>query len=132
MLRPDGHAVVIDLGVARHTSQTTLTAQGHSLGTVGYLAPEQARAVKALSCKCDIFALGLTAQQALLGRHPTNGNQHALTNGLGGTAALVAGLPQDFTDAIDSTLHAHPHRRPHPRALMSDMQQFLRPGGNRP
>lgn len=57
MLTDRGSAVLIDLGIARHIELQTLTAPGCSWGTHGYLSPEQARAVKQLSCKSDIFAL---------------------------------------------------------------------------
>ena len=36
-----------------------------------YLSPEQSRAVRSLTCKSDVFALGVVVQESLLGRHPT-------------------------------------------------------------
>ena len=59
MIRPDGRACVIDLGVARHLDQTTLTALGITWGTLGYMSPEQTRAVRQLTCKSDLFSLGV-------------------------------------------------------------------------
>lgn len=121
MLRPNGHAVVIDLGVARHTDRTSLTPMNQTLGTLGYLSPEQARAVRTLSCKSDIFALGIVAQQALLGRHPTNRDQSLVMQGLSGTFAWAPGTPVEFWRTIDSMLNAHAPRRPLPRSIVSDM-----------
>ncbi len=43
MLANSGFAVLIDLGVARHTLLDTLTATGATWGTQGYMSPEQAR-----------------------------------------------------------------------------------------
>ena len=51
MIKPDGRACVIDLGVARHITQSTLTEFGYSCGTLGYMSPEQTRAIKQLNCK---------------------------------------------------------------------------------
>jgi len=75
MVGPDGEGYLIDLGVARHVSKTTLTAAGATWGTFGYLSPEQHRAVKQLTCKSDIYTLGTVVIEALLGKHPTNRDQ---------------------------------------------------------
>lgn len=44
MARSGGRYCVIDLGVARHIDEPTLTATGSTWGTVGYFSPEQSRA----------------------------------------------------------------------------------------
>jgi eukaryotic-like serine/threonine-protein kinase len=44
MLATSGHAVLIDLGVARHTTLDSLTITGATWGTQGYMSPEQALA----------------------------------------------------------------------------------------
>lgn len=125
MLRPNGRAVVIDLGVARHTDRTSLTPINQTLGTMGYLSPEQARTVRSLSCKSDVFALGIVAQEGLLGRHPTNRDQSRLLQGLSGTAALAPGAPPQFWRTIDAMLVARAHTRPLPRAIVADMRTAI-------
>ena len=67
MVQADGHAVLIDLGVARHIELDSLTTYGKTWGTEGYLSPEQSRAVRTLTCKSDVFALGVVVQECLLG-----------------------------------------------------------------
>src|SRR5262249_35827038 len=81
MLKHNGRAVLIDLGVARHLSLGALTTVGKTWGTEGYMSPEQANAVRQLSCKSDLFSLGIVLQESVLGTHPTAYNQLALSGG---------------------------------------------------
>lgn len=114
MWTPAGDAVLFDMGVARHVSMASLTTIGHTYGTQGYLSPEHARAMRQLSCKADMFALGITIQEALLGRHPIGNIQHLLVNGGPATANLKPGLPKEFTQLVDSMVTREPQRRPAP------------------
>ncbi|MEQ1871389.1 MAG: protein kinase [Vicinamibacterales bacterium] len=47
MLSTSGNAVLIDLGIARHTTLESLTLTGGAWGTPGFMSPEQATARKA-------------------------------------------------------------------------------------
>lgn len=63
---------LVDFGVARRTvpSTTIVTETGKLLGTVGYMAPEQARGEIALDGRLDLFALGCVLFEALAGAAP--------------------------------------------------------------
>ncbi|GGA27122.1 hypothetical protein CYANOKiyG1_43330 [Okeania sp. KiyG1] len=41
-----------------------------SVGTIGYMSPEQAQGNEQIGCNSDIYALGITAIQALTGKEP--------------------------------------------------------------
>ncbi|MGA2093354.1 MAG: serine/threonine-protein kinase [Sedimentisphaerales bacterium] len=113
MLTDKNSAVLIDLGVARHIDLDTLTAPGFSWGTIGYLSPEQARAVKQLSYKSDIFSLGITLQECLAGYHPVNHRQDLLVNGgQVRTNTLQDKLPKPMADIIDAMLRYRTYERP--------------------
>jgi serine/threonine-protein kinase len=127
MLRPNGHAVLIDLGVARHIALDSLTTYGKTWGTEGYLSPEQSRAVRSLTCKSDVFALGVVVQESLLGRHPTARHQPQLVAGGPATAAMQPGLPADFIALVDRMVHRDPVRRPTPSEVVVSMRPFLQP-----
>jgi eukaryotic-like serine/threonine-protein kinase len=127
MLRPDGHAVLIDLGVARHIELDSLTTQGKTWGTEGYLSPEQSRAVRSLTCKSDVFALGVVVQESLLGRHPTARRQLQLATGGPATASMQSGLPPDFCAFVDRMVHRDPVRRPTPADVVGAMLPYLVP-----
>ena len=124
MLRPDGRAVLIDLGVARHLNLSPLTTAGKTWGTEGYMAPEHARG-KTLSCKADVFALGVVLQECLLGRHPTGGRQILLMNGGTKTAPLHPKTPADLAQIIDAMLDRSPGVRPTPRRVAEALQAFI-------
>lgn len=124
MVTPDGHAVLIDLGVARHTALSTLTTLGTAWGTPGYMSPEQAMARRALTCHSDVFALGIVVQQAVLGHHPTNGDQDMLMNGGPSTAPLKADLPADFVTLVDEMVQRRSFLRPGPHAVAQRFKAF--------
>jgi serine/threonine-protein kinase len=79
ILLADGHALVADFGVAKAlTAASTsaspsgggLTTAGMSLGTPGYMAPEQVAADPAADHRTDIYSLGIVAWEALVGKAP--------------------------------------------------------------
>ena len=75
-LRPDGGAVLLDLGAACQTYVTpTLPALGHP-GTLGYASPEQ-RQGERLDGRSDLYAVGVLAWECLTGRRPPEGDPPA-------------------------------------------------------
>ena len=81
MLTPQGHAKVMDFGLAKHflldgkaditktLSQASLTGHGALVGTLAYMSPEQARG-ESLDGRSDIFSLGLIFYELATGRYP--------------------------------------------------------------
>ena len=75
ILLSGGTAVVSDFGIAkamdaaRETNATTMTSPGTSLGTPGYMAPEQV-AGDNIDHRADIYAWGVVAWELLATRHP--------------------------------------------------------------
>jgi serine/threonine-protein kinase len=64
---------VLDFGIAKR-SQTSLseagTKTGSLLGTPFYMSPEQARGVKSIDHRSDLFSLGIIAYQCVTGKLP--------------------------------------------------------------
>jgi serine/threonine protein kinase/tetratricopeptide (TPR) repeat protein len=59
---------LIDFGIARlGLGPSSLTNTGVMLGTLGYMAPEQARGTKQLDARADVFALGAVLFKCLTG-----------------------------------------------------------------
>jgi eukaryotic-like serine/threonine-protein kinase len=78
----ENSAVLIDLGVARFLDHSVLTAAGRTWGTLGYFSPEQwSGPGENLTCYSDVFALGVSLQETLIGRHPTSGDQQRFLMG---------------------------------------------------
>ena len=69
LVTPDWQAKVLDFGLARLPNRN-VTEAGTLLGTVGYMAPEQARDPHAVDARADLWSLGATLYWALTGREP--------------------------------------------------------------
>jgi tetratricopeptide (TPR) repeat protein len=62
---------VLDFGIARlGRAARALTGGGSLLGTVGYMAPEQAMGAARIDSRADVFAIGCVLYQCLTGRAP--------------------------------------------------------------
>jgi serine/threonine-protein kinase len=73
MLTPDGRVKLADFGIAKDLDRTALTADGRTLGTAAYMAPEQIRGTPEVSHKTDLYALGCVLYQLLTGKTPFEG-----------------------------------------------------------
>lgn len=73
LIPKQGPVKLSDFGLARvvdETMQTLLTHEGMTVGTVEYIAPEQARDSRAADVRSDIYSLGCTWYHMLTGRPP--------------------------------------------------------------
>ncbi|HEY2157924.1 MAG TPA: serine/threonine-protein kinase, partial [Isosphaeraceae bacterium] len=75
LMTPEGHAKIIDLGLALQTDDEDerVTRDGTTVGTVDYMAPEQARDSRATSVRSDLYSLGCTFYFLLTGSPPYPG-----------------------------------------------------------
>lgn len=125
LITNDNRACVIDLGVARHIEMTPLTATGFTWGTAGYMSPEQTQAVKQLTCKSDIFALGVILVECGMGRHPSLNDQMRLLS-----MNLHENLPFEMAkwghiELISRMLNPKPTKRPLPREINNAMKKYV-------
>ena len=71
-------AVITDFGIARSTNAGTFaTAAGAIIGTLAYMAPEQAIG-KPVDQRADIYAFGLILSEMLIGKRGSSGGDTAL------------------------------------------------------
>ena len=75
LLTPEGRVKIIDLGLAlqAEAEDERVTRDGTTVGTVDYMAPEQARDSRATSERSDIYSLGCTFYFLLTGSPPFPG-----------------------------------------------------------
>ena len=96
MVEEEGHALIMDFGIARSTSAgMTMTAGGGVVGTMDYMAPEQARG-ESVDQRADLYAFGLILNDMLVGRRP------------GGTITSVAALLDRMQKAPPSVRSVDP------------------------
>src|SRR5256714_708867 len=79
ILLQDGHAVLADFGIAAaltlpgETPHSRITRTGMSVGTVGYMAPEQTVSGD-VDHRADLYALGVVGHEMLAGEPPFKGD----------------------------------------------------------
>lgn len=69
LVTPEGQAKLLDFGLARHFRQR-MTEPGTVLGTIDYMAPEQARDASQVDIRADLYGLGGTLYWCLTGQLP--------------------------------------------------------------
>jgi serine/threonine protein kinase len=118
-------AVVIDLGLVRHSEAPAVTTAGIAWGTAGFLSPEQAEARRLLTCKCDVFALGVVLVQCLMGCHPSGCDQGSLVAATRDLSTLLPRVPVDLVALLQRMLNVEAARRPSPEQLIAELSAVL-------
>ena len=114
VLLSSGTAVVTDFGIAKALAaagpggELTLTEAGSSLGTPGYMAPEQA-AGDEVDARADIYSWGVIAYELLAGHHPFHDKKTA-------QQLMMAHLAEQPKELADQLRDEH-RRDPMARAL---------------
>jgi hypothetical protein len=121
-----GFAKLADFGVAHVASGDPLTRTGDVVGTLAYMAPEQADGAR-VTPACDVYSLALTLYEAWTGTNPVRAGGPAATarrlgRPLPSLAALRRDLPLELCDAIDEALDIDPARRPAPARLRAELR----------
>lgn len=72
LLTTRGQALLTDFGIAQvqDAAQRSLTRTGASIGTLGFMAPEQRKRTKKVDARADVFALGCTLYAVLAAELP--------------------------------------------------------------
>ena len=103
VLLSGGTAVVTDFGIAKAINAAltqprvkTLTGAGSSVGTPGYMSPEQA-AGDHVDERTDLYAWGVVAYELISGRHPFPGKKTAQQL----IAAQIAEKPEPIDECCD-------------------------------
>jgi hypothetical protein len=110
-----GVAKLTDFGVARIAGEDVLTRTGDVVGTLAYMAPEQAEGRDA-GAEADLYALALVLYEALAGVNPVRGRGAASTARRVGARLPALGrlrrdLPLDLCGAIDRAVLPRPEQR---------------------
>jgi eukaryotic-like serine/threonine-protein kinase len=120
-----GGAKLVDFGIARIAGEHTLTATGNVVGTLAYMAPEQADGLRP-GPAADVYSLALTLYECLCAEHPLlHGGPAATARAIGEPIAPLGAvrpnLPPTLTETIDACLDPDPELRP----LASELEAVL-------
>lgn len=111
-------ACLIDLGIAKSGFLDGITVQGATLGTPGFLSPEQIRDARSVDHRTDLFALGCLLHLLLAGEVPFKGPTSAAIIGAvvtGGRRPIREAAPETpewLAELVDALLAKDPEDRP--------------------
>jgi eukaryotic-like serine/threonine-protein kinase len=124
LLKRDGILKIADFGIARAGQATQLTQVGTILGTLNYLAPEQARGDD-VSTQADIYSLGAVLYELLTAAPPRRLENVAQLATLGEETPrpvreLAPDVPAEAEAAVMRCLARNPAYRPASAAELAD------------
>lgn len=138
---PNGRVKILDFGIARlvddaagTTTRAALTLQDSTMGTIGYLAPEQLSGTE-VDRRADLFAFGVVAYEVLSGHRPFDGETFQQTSYRllferhPPLVDSVPGCPAVLTRLVDRCLAKKARHRPNDfEAVLVDLEASLSPG----
>ena len=125
----EGVAKLADFGVAHLAGDDPLTRTGDVVGTLAYMAPEQA-AGKRVDERVDLYSLALVLYEVLAGENPVRAGSPAATARRVGTVLPPLGrarkdLPEELCAAIDRALRPRPDERGTLSELADELAESL-------
>ena len=120
-----GEAKLVDFGIARISGERSLTATGAVVGTLAYMAPEQADGLRP-GPSADVYSLALTLYECFTGEHPLlregpAATARAIGEPIPPLEAIRPELPEALTETIGAALDPDPELRP----LASELEAVL-------
>jgi eukaryotic-like serine/threonine-protein kinase len=132
----DGSSRLSDFGVARATSKLSTTQNGQLKGKLAYMAPEQARGIKDIDRRADIFAAGVVMWEALTGQRLFRGDGEAdtfnkvLNEPIPLLGAALPGPPVGLEGVLSRALSRDREQRyPTAAAFADDVERAVREVG---
>ena len=117
MLTSGGRAVVTDFGLAQWSvSDSRITKEGTTLGTVAYMSPQQAEGVK-VDHRTDIWSLGVVLYEMVTGRLPFRGDYEQvivyslLNEQPEAITGVRSGVPMELERIVNKCLEKSPDER---------------------
>jgi len=132
-ITPDGRAMLLDFGVARHVNLSSLTLTGEFRGTPHYASPEQVKAQRReIDARTDVYSLGVTLYEAMTGRVPFEGEtteqvfHQILVKEPLPPRRLNPSIPRDLQTVILKAVEKEPARRYETMAAFAeDLRRLL-------
>jgi eukaryotic-like serine/threonine-protein kinase len=119
-LTGSGRVVLTDFGIARQEGQATLTQQGLTIGSPGFIAPERLEGSPGGPAS-DLWSLGATVYLAAAGRALYTGTAAERIRATLTTAPPP--LPGPVGGVLSAMLARDPASRPHPAAVLDALRR---------
>jgi serine/threonine protein kinase len=115
-------AKVVDFGIAKFTDATSAPASGSTrtgavLGTPHYMSPEQARGLRTVDSRTDVWSLGVIGYRCIVGELPFEGQAvgdllvNICTADVPVASQIVPDLPAGFDEWVRKALAKEPDAR---------------------
>ncbi|AJF66992.1 protein kinase domain-containing protein [Streptomyces vietnamensis] len=118
MLSVDGPRL-IDFGIARSNTATTMTATGMMVGTPSFMSPEHVAGARRVTAASDVFCLGSLLCYAATGEDPFgDGPLAAVLYRVSQAEADLSRVPEELRGPLAACLALDPADRPTPEALV--------------
>lgn len=117
-LTRDGQVKLGDFGIARDLTNADLTADGLTVGTHAYMAPEQITGEQEISGKADLYSLGCCMFEMLTGQKPFRGEHFAqlfdqhLRSAPPHVRDFIPDCPEELDEVIQRLMAKNPLDRP--------------------
>ncbi len=131
MIRKDGHAVLLDFGLATHADQVGLTRTDAALGTPAYMPPEALDSQTSYGPSHDVYGVAATIYHLVTGVPPYQGSVTDVFTALATrpprpARTIKPDLPKDVQAILDWGLaRSADDRYSDASALASDLRGFL-------
>jgi serine/threonine protein kinase len=122
IITPNDHAKLLDLGLAliegEEAHREIIGGEGYVVGTMDYIAPEQADNAALADARSDLYALGCTLYYALTGRPPFPGGaalekiQKHRTEDPEPVPHFNTNVPPTFIGLLRRLMSKNPDKRP--------------------
>lgn len=131
LIDQDGRATIVDFGLALTHGSERLTKTGSTLGTVGYMSPEQTRGEE-VDARTDLFSLGVVLYEMITGRSPFKAESDVATvkNIVEAIPEPLAryktGVPDDLQRIVNKALSKDRNLRyQHAEDLSTDLKRLI-------
>jgi len=124
-------AKLIDLGLCHLVAQSSLESEGTTVGTVGYISPEQAKGAE-VDVRSDIYSLGVSLYHMVIGEVPFSGEDDFEVM----SKQIMQVLRSDRLKSLNISPHVHyviekmmakdrDIRFQHPEDIVADIDAYL-------
>jgi len=128
-----GRPKILDFGLAAIQGGEHLTKTGSTLGTIGYMSPEQVQGQEA-DHRSDLFSLGVVLYELIAGRTPFEKDNEAATlkaitqDNPEPLARYKSDIPDELQRTVSKLLEKDPsHRYQHADGVVSDLKRLIAP-----